>query len=274
MYTPIDSRIFSELLQKAGYEPAKIKFLVDGFRNGFDLKYQGPCQIQHYSPNLRFVVGDETEMWNKVMKEVELKRVAGPYPAPPLQNLIQSPLGLVPKDKGLKTRLIFHLSYPRGMGTSVNSCTPKEDCTVKYLTFDDVVLLCMKAGPGCKAAKSDLTSAFRHLGVLPKDWMILVMKAKHPVTKQVMYFVDKCLPFGHAMSCALFQKVSDAISYLVKFRTKRPNVNYLDDSFFTAIVRALCNNQVTTFLEVCRQICFPVSLDKTYWATTKIIFVG
>ena len=46
------------------------------------------------------------------MKEVQLKRFAGPYTKPhlPLENVVQSPLGLVPK-AGNKTRLIFHLSY-------------------------------------------------------------------------------------------------------------------------------------------------------------------
>ena len=61
------------------------------------------------------------------MKEVELGRFAGPYDEPPFEHFVQSPIGLVPKDKGLKTRLIFHLSYPKD-GESVNSGIPKEFC--------------------------------------------------------------------------------------------------------------------------------------------------
>ena len=63
------------------------------------------------------------------MKEVSLGRYAGPYDEPPFEHFAQSPIGLVPKDKGKKTRLIFHLSYPRN-GDSVNSGIPKESCTV------------------------------------------------------------------------------------------------------------------------------------------------
>ena len=47
------------------------------------------------------------------MNEVELGRYAGPFEEPPFDSYVQSPIGLVPKDKGLKTRLMFHLSYPK-----------------------------------------------------------------------------------------------------------------------------------------------------------------
>ena len=47
------------------------------------------------------------------MKEIAEKRMAGPFEDIPFEHFIQSPIGLVPKDGGKKTRLIFHLSYPR-----------------------------------------------------------------------------------------------------------------------------------------------------------------
>ena len=145
-----------------------------------------------------------------------------------LEYFVQSPIGLVPKDKGLKTRLIFHLSYPKD-GDSVNSGIPHEECTVKYPDFDEAVKLCLQEGVGCSVGKSDMSSAFRHVPMAKDQWWLLVMKATHPVTKKVFYFVDKCLPFGSSISCAIFQAVSDAIAWIAQIRTKRPNVNYLDD---------------------------------------------
>ena len=79
------------------------------------------------------------------MKEVELGRYAGPFEKPPFEHYVQSPIGLVPKDKGLKTRLIFHLSYPK-QGESVNSGIPKEKCRVKYPDFEEAVRLCIREG--------------------------------------------------------------------------------------------------------------------------------
>ena len=60
--------------------------IVQGFEKGFDLGYRGPHNIQKKSPNLKFVIGDQIELWNKVMKEVKEKRYAGPYDKIPFNN--------------------------------------------------------------------------------------------------------------------------------------------------------------------------------------------
>ena len=36
----------------------------------------------------------------------------------------------------------------------------------------------------------------------------------------------------------------------------------------------LCNNQVQAFLDICDTISFPVSIEKTFWGTTKLVFIG
>ena len=51
-------------------------------------------------------------------------------------------------------------------------------------------------------------------------------------------------------------------------------VNYLDDYFFVDMLKSLCNAQVQQFLDICNLICFPVSLEKTFWATTSLVFFG
>ena len=113
--TPVNIEAFKELLELSNYDKKETEFLVDGFQNGFSIGYDGPEDVQIKSPNLKFrEVGSETELWNKVMKEVKEKRYAGPFEEIPFEHFIQSPIGLVPKDGGKDTRLIFHLSYPRG----------------------------------------------------------------------------------------------------------------------------------------------------------------
>ena len=98
-------------LRSTNYNKEEIEFLKKGFNEGFDIHYEGPRIRQSTSENLPFTVGNKVELWNKLMKEVRLKRVAGPYNTIPFDNFIQSPIGLVPKDGGKQTRLIFHLSY-------------------------------------------------------------------------------------------------------------------------------------------------------------------
>ena len=273
--TPVKAQQLKNLLEESGYDQQKTNYLVNnGFTNGFSLDYEGSLQgVQRLAPNLKLRIGSKVELWNKVMKEVELGRFAGPFKEPPFENFVQSPIGLVPKDKGTKTRLIFHLSYPKD-GNSVNSGIPHSKCTVTYPDFDEVVKLCLVEGVGCYVGKSDMSSAFRHVPMAKDQWWLLVMKAENPKTHQIMFFVDKCLPFGSSISCAIFQAISDAIAWIVQYRTKKANVNYLDDYLFVALLKCLCDQQMETFLEVCKQINFPAAMEKTYWGTTRLTFLG
>ena len=275
--TPIQIDNFERLLNQSSYDTVKTDFLIDGLKNGFKLNYRGPREVTVRSPNLPFRTGNKIDLWNMVMKEVRLKRYAGPYPQPPFKHYIQSPIGLVPKDGGKKMRLIFHLSYPRDGKSSVNINTPKEHCTVQYKDFDQAVRRCMEElneGEFCYLGKSDLTSAFRILGISPDDWPLLVMKAENPKDGKIYYFVDKCLPFGHSISCALFQKMSDAMEWITRHRTGKESINYLDDFFFAAVKKFLCDLQVETFLHVCEEINFPYSQEKTQWSCTQLVFLG
>ena len=193
------------------------------------------------SRNLRLNgLGTKETLWNKIMKEVGLKRYAGPFRQIPFKNYIQSPIGLVPKDNGKSVRLIFHLSHPRSEGMSVNANTPKEKSTVVYLDFSKAIELCLKAGKACKMSKSDFSLAFRHLGIRPEDWKYLIMKAESPIDGKIYYFIDKCLPFGASISCSHFQAFSDAIAHIVRKKSGKDNVNYLNDFLFIALLKALC----------------------------------
>ena len=271
--TPVKVEVFGKLLKQSGYDSKGTEYLVRGFKEGFSLEYKGDRKVIRSAPNLKLRIGSPVVLWNKVMLEVEKGRYAGPFEKPPFEHYIQSPIGLVPKDKGTKTRLIFHLSYPR-IGQSVNSEIPHECCTVKYPAFDEAVKLCLQAGVGCGMAKSDMSSAFRHVPMKKSEWASLVMKAQNPLDKKEYYFVDKCMPFSSSISCAIFQRFSNAVAHLVKFRTKKDLVNYLDDYFFAALIAACCNSQVQVFLKICEEINFPVALEKTYLSTQLLTFLG
>ena len=133
---------------ESGYDPGNSKYLIKGFTNGFSIGYEGKEIRTDMAHNLPLKnIGTKTDLWNKVMKEVSLDRFAGPYllqELPVKDSFIQSPIGLVPKDGGRQTRLIFHLSYdfPNG-NSSVNASTPAERCHVKYKDLDHAVNACI-----------------------------------------------------------------------------------------------------------------------------------
>ena len=274
--TPVNPETLRELLEESQYDADETKFLYESFKYGFSICYEGSSEAKITSQNLKFNgVGNETVLWNKVMKEVKLKRYAGPFERIPFQDhFIQSPIGLVPKDGGADTRLIFHLSHPRDRGTSVNANTPEDLCKVVYPMFDDAIKLCLEEGKDCKLGKSDAKAAFRNLGIRPEDFWLLVMKAKSPIDGKFYYFVDKALPFGASISCSHFQRVSNGIAHIIKFKTEKPNLNYLDDYLFAALMRPHCKRQIQAFLDVCEQVGMPVNFEKTFWATTCLTFLG
>lgn len=73
----------------------------------------------------------------KLRKEVALGRMGGPFPAAPFDDLVVSPLGVVPKKEPGKFRLIHHLSFPKG--GSVNDAIDQGACSVTYTSFDAAV---------------------------------------------------------------------------------------------------------------------------------------
>ena len=135
VYSPVDADILNQLLTQSNYDVTERQFLVNGFREGFSIGYQGPANRSSTSKNIPFLpgVGDEMDLWQKIMSEVKELRVAGPYEEVPFDQFIQSPVGLVPKSGG-RTCMIFHLSFNFSKDLdkdgSLNHFTPADMCSV------------------------------------------------------------------------------------------------------------------------------------------------
>ena len=280
--TPIDVRKLELMLVESGYCTQKTQQLMDRFSRGFDIGYDGPLVRHDRAKNLPIKVGSKFDIWEKILKEVKLGRYSGPFDEIPFGNYVQSPIGLVPK-AGNKTRLIFHLSFDFGSGhESFNHFTPDEICHVRYRDLDYAVKTCLHAlrqtrGQGdLYFSKSDVMSAFRIMPILPSQRWLLVMYAYHPVMNKIWFFVDNNLPFGASISCKKFQEFSDALKHIVEFTLQRRLIctNYLDDFLFTSVNEQDCNHMMQTFLDLCEQVGCPISMEKTEWAMTKIVFLG
>ena len=280
--TPINVNCLNQMLKETNYDETERKFLVNGFSEGFDIEYCGPTDRTDESRNLPFrEVGNNKVLWDIIMKEVQLKRLAGPYDAPPFDKYIQSPIGLVPKSGG-RARLIFHLSYDfKNSYKSVNHYTPKELCSVKYEDVDHAVANTMKWMNSFNGAntiyyvKLDLVSGFRLAPLKKSCYPWLTMMAKEPITKVKKYFVKKNLSFGHSISCSHFQRFSRALKHLVEHYSGKPNsATYLDDFLFISPSRQGCNYLVRTFISICKKLGVSIAHEKTVMATPKITFLG
>ena len=128
--------------------------------------------------------------------------------------------------------------------------------------------------------KSDHLRAFRQVPLARKCWKFLVIMADSPSNNnKKKYFVDKCLPFGLSISCAIYQHVSNALAHLMcagEHEAVRVFcvVNYLDDFLFIEITKAHCNALIQRFLDLCEDVCLAASLEKTEWAEPLMVFLG
>ena len=247
-------------------EPVEKHILLEGFTFGFHIPFQG-ARVHRESKNHGSANSNPDLVEAILLKEVNLGRVAGPFSVLPLDNLIISPIGLVPKSTPGEMRLIFDLSYPNGL--SVNEGIPKEFSSVSYTSFDAVTRMVMKEGRGCSLVKIDVKSAFRLIPIHPDDFVLMGMKVKEKI------FVDKCLPFGLSASCALFEKFSTFLEWCIKKAADSDNmIHYLDDFCGGAKDHVEAQVLLTTALEVFKDIGVPVAEEKVEGPVTSLKFLG
>ena len=291
--SPVNVEVLESLLIQTNYDPEESAFLIDGFKNGFDIEYHGPKNRRDTGRNIPFQVGvgSKEDMWEKIMKEVKCKRYAGPYDEIPFKtSYVQSPIGLVPKADN-ETRLIFYLSYDFKSGNkSINHYTPHELCTVKYSDLDQAMRLSLNlveqlegvnnqsssSSTTIHYSKTDLMSAFRILPLKKKCYQWLILKAYHPRTGKVAYFIEKNLPFGSSISCSHFQRFSNCLKHIFEHivEDEACTVNYLDDFLFISSSTVACNQLVRQFLLLCQRLNVPVADEKTEWACPVMKFLG
>ena len=144
-YVPVTPVKPSNLEKLLSEHPDKIlvNYLVKGFTFGFSLCYEGP-DMDRGADNLKSARDNLPILWQKILKEVRLGCMAGPFNRKPWDRMIISPVGLVHKSGTAEHptspaawRLIHDLSFPSGQ--SVNSYIYKENASVTYKSFDEAL---------------------------------------------------------------------------------------------------------------------------------------
>jgi len=242
--------------------------LKEGFTHGFRLGFTG-SRVTAEASNLKSARLNPEVLKEKIQKEVSLGRFSGPFATPPLKNLKISPVGLVPKSEGSDFRLITHLSYPEG--DSINDGISDELSSVSYSSFDQIVDMLFHLGAGAHMAKRDIKSAFRLLPISPVDYELLGLK-----DEEGFIYVDKFLPMGCKISCALFEKFATFLDWLVKYTSGLNTLDhYLDDFIFGGDPRTEdCRRLLDTFASVCSQLAVPVAHEKSVGPCTRMVILG
>ena len=89
------------------------------------------------------------------------------------------------------------------------------------------------------------------------------------------YYHDKCLPFGASSSCRLFEAISTALEWIALNKLGCAVVVHILVYFlFINSTEEGCTRDLEAFLNMCANIGVPNAMDKTFPASTTMIFVG
>ena len=141
-------------------------------------------------------------------------------------NIHVSPFLTRDKPGGTHRRVIIDLSFPRGysVNAGVQSHTYLDTPFLLTLpTIDNITNKIKQLGKGCHLYKTDLSRAFRHVKLDPRDYNLLGLRFNG-------LYIDSCLPFGFRHGSALFQCLSDAVCYIIA-KKGFSVTNYIDDNW-------------------------------------------
>ena len=265
--TPVSVVNLQSMLRDSHYDWQLSQNLIEGFSRGFRIPYCGPVDRACHPRNHPSVLNNSVYVQQMIASECNLGRVAGPFLCPPFDNLIVSPLGLVPKKEAGAFRLIHDLSFPKQ--DSINFFIPREYCSVVYEDYGYFVSMLARMGQGCYIAKADIESAFRIIPISPLDYHLLGFMMDN------QYFYDKCLPMGCSVSCKLFEDFSCAIQWILTNLFQVETMSHiLDDFMFLSHSRATCQSYLDSFMSLASFVGIPVKHSKTVSPATCVIVHG
>jgi hypothetical protein len=234
-----------------------------GLEFGFKLNYSVPRLP--FDMHSRDIFGERYEIANrKILKEINLGRIAGPFPEHPFPTFRVSPISVIPKKSSSEFQLIHNLSFPPT--NSVNDFIDREHSSVKYSSIDDAVKMIHDLGRNALLAKCDIKSAFQLIRLVPSEFDLTGFKFNNK------YYFDKCL----SISCALFESFSTALHWFVQITSgNNSNLHYLDDFLFGGKASSdQCSKTLKVFQDSCAQWGVPLAEDKTVNPTEILIFLG
>ena len=241
--------------------------MVQGFTYGFLTGFQGVISNRRIY-NVSSTIALPSVVQENIDDEVAAGRIQGPFTDAHMPHLVSSPIGLVPKKLPNKFRLIHHLSFPPTK--SVNDGIFDESAKVHCTTIDEAIALISLLGRGCFMCKTDIEKAFRIMPTAPQDIHYLL-----GFNFNVFYYVDTSLPMGLKSSCNCFVTSSSAIDLVARRQLHITHIlHMLDDFMILSSSEVRCQEQLNSFLHLCRRLGVPMSKEKTFNPSTTLTFLG
>ena len=139
------------------------------------------------------------------------------------------------------------------------------DFILSYPSVDNIVNEVLRLGKGCEMFKVDISRAFRHVPIDPGDLDLLGLHWGD-------YFLDFSLPFGFKHGSSIFQRLSDAIRFMM---TQENHViwNYIDD-FLCVSTPSKIHGSYARLQELLAELGLTVSAKKLVPPSTQVVCLG
>ena len=244
------------------------KQLLECLKFGFPLGFNRTCPLSHDKNNHKSAVLFPEHVEKYIEDEQKFGAIIGPFQKSPIENLHYSPFMTRHKPNSDNRRVILDLSWPRG--ASVNAGVEKNgymgsEFKLTFPTIDDLTQELVKIGRGAHIFKVDVSRAFRHLNVDPRDYDVLGVN--WGVT-----FIDTRIPFGSRHGSQFFQRTSDAVRHVMRLRDVNV-INYIDD-FLGYGTPSVAKNSFDALIDVMTQLGLTISESKLVEPTTKAVCLG
>ena len=192
----------------------------------------------------------------------------GPFQDSPIENLHISPFLTRDKPGGAHRRVIVDLSFPHGhsVNAGVQSDTYLGTPFLLTLpTIDNITNKVKQLGKGCHLYKIDLSRAFRHVKLDPKDYNLLDLRLND-------LYINSCLPFGFRHGSALFQRLSDAVRFIMAQKGFSVT-NYIDNIIGHSVV-SKSQDSYQNLRTLLTELGFDISEKKVVKPATKVTCLG
>ena len=251
--------------QLQGYWDAQ---LLDLLQYGFPLGFNRSCMLKNDVTNHKSAVDHPEHVQAYIDEEMKHGAIIGPFQSHPIAHAHFSPFMTRDKPDSKNRRVIIDLSWPHGH--SVNDGVDKNsylgsEFKLTFPTIDHLTEQLVKLGKGAHIYKIDVKRAFRHLKIDPMDYDLLGLQ--WDVT-----YVDTCLPFGSRHGSQFFQRVSDALRYVMR-RDGFSIINYIDD-FLGYGTPSVAKASFDTLLRLLHQLGLDVSEKKLLKPSTQAVCLG
>ncbi|SAM83230.1 uncharacterized protein UBRO_20754 [Ustilago bromivora] len=190
-------------------------------------------------------------------------------------NLIELPIGVLPKPCSTKLHTIHHLSHPCRLTAaalpSINASISPGFIRIQYKGLQDLLAF-VSQNPGCLLWKGDLEDAFRHNVTAEHDTHLLGF------SYDSIHYHKNVLTFGGSSSLWLFNLVAEFLHWLVAacLPTDWPINHYLDNTFGTVPVSHTTHTllPIHTLTLAANALGLQLSPKNTFGTSTKLEVMG